>query len=184
MTDQPEVTDPVKSEETETTPKETPEETSTEESVEDQLVKAKEENKKLYARTKQAEEGEKVVKDKLSAIISPVKETPSETPSTPTVTSDIEERVDLRMDGYSQDEIAFIKRNQVEGKSLAETAKLPYIEKGIEGMRADAKVEEATPPPSGHSPTIEGKKVSDMTPKEKQENLSFDSWRKRKNKVG
>jgi len=61
-------------------------------------------------------------------------------------TSLLEAKVDLRMSGYSNDEISYMSAlAKGQGKSLTDTSKDPFVLAGIEGMRVKAKAEQATP---------------------------------------
>ena len=75
---------------------------------------------------------------------------PAEPPAPPVVpqNSDLEQRVELRLQGFSPDEIALIERNRPQGKSLLDVAKDPFVVAGIAGLREQAKIAAATPPPS------------------------------------
>lgn len=85
---------------------------------------------------------------------------------------DIEEVVDLRVSGYSKEEIdhvkAFARGRGI--KSLSEAVKDPFITAGIKAQRESKKREDATPPSSGrHAPTRSGeKKFADMSEDERR----------------
>jgi hypothetical protein len=151
-------------------PSKSPEEAGTSTEVEDQIAQLKKTNQGLYERLKKEEAERKKIEEEL------VKLKPSEEgkSSQPEVPSDIEDRVELRLQGYSNEEIAFIKRN-AEGKSLLEAIKDPFVEEGIKGLRAKKKAEQATPPPSSKSPET-GEKVK------KEEKIPFMEWKMRRAK--
>ena len=113
-------------------------------------VVPKAEADKLYARAKQAEDAEKRLKEENAALKAAQTPVPQ--------ADDLEERVDLRLSGYSADEIKFIKQNQKSGQSLVEAAKNTFVADAIESARSKAKVAGATPTPSSRSnPVINGK---------------------------
>lgn len=80
------------------------------------------------------------------------------TPESPKISDDIEDKVDLRLSGYSRDEIALMETYaKGRGQRLSEVKNDPFVISGIEGLRAKAKVAAATPPPSKGSSTVKGK---------------------------
>lgn len=80
---------------------------------------------------------------------------------------EIESRVDLRLSGFSKDEISHMETYaKGHGKKLAEVSNDPFVLSGIEGLRAKAKAAAATPPPSNSSPSIKPNKK-----------LSFEEWK-------
>jgi len=163
------------------TPRE--QETQTEDisSVKEELVKKQKEIDKLYARAKQAEENEKKLKERLAAL--EPKESPQQTQSKIDPV-EIEERVELRLQGYNPQEIEYIKKFRKEGQSLLEAAKDSFVQAGIEGLRAKAKVEQATPNPSSRTGVVEGKSIGDMTPQERAKHFNYAAWKaRRKSKV-
>src|SRR3990167_10312847 len=85
------------------------------------------------------------------------------------VPNEIESRVDLRLAGYSRDEISYMETfAKGQGKKLTDVANDPFILSGIEGLRAKAKAAAATPPPSQTSIKVQ---KNEKTP-------SFEEWQK------
>ena len=85
------------------------------------------------------------------------------------VPDEIESRVDLRLAGYSRDEISYMETfAKGQGKKLTDVANDPFILSGIEGLRAKAKAAAATPPPSQTSIKVQ---KNEKTP-------SFEEWQK------
>lgn len=91
---------------------------------------------------------------------------------------EIEERTNLRLAGHSPEEMEEIERYaKGAGISLSEAAKSPFVQKAVDGLRADKKSTENTPPPSSKIKVFKGKPVDEIfktgTPAEKQE--AFDA---------
>lgn len=84
---------------------------------------------------------------------------------------DLEDRVDLRLQGYTYEEIEFANRNR-NGRPLKEAIKDPFVSAGIEAVRSQKKAEDKTPSPSNRSTKFNGKTyeeiVRDGSPEEKQ----------------
>lgn len=130
--------------------------------------------RKVHFRTKFGKEKEaKEVAEARIVELEKLVEKPGETPSTDVETNtnaridEIDAKVELRMDGYSREEISFIERNRAEGKSLAETAEDSFVKKAIDGIREDKKVEDGTPAPSSTSQRVDTKTLEKMSPAEK-----------------
>lgn len=104
-------------------------------------------NKELYARAKKAEEEAKALRAKVS---------PQETTSTNPPSEQLE-RIELKVDGYSADEVDFLL--SVGGKKALEN---PIIGKAIEALRAEKRSLEATPNPSGQSPVYKTYSQADL----------------------
>lgn len=86
----------------------------------------------------------------------------------------VEEKVSLRLQGYDAETIAEIEK-YAKGAgiaSLLEAAKSPFVQKGVDALRAEKKSQENTPAPSGKIATFNGKPVDEIfktgTPAEKQ----------------
>lgn len=80
-----------------------------------------------------------------------------------TALDEVDQKVELRMAGYSRDEIADIDAIAKAKKiSLEEAAKLPLVSKGIEALRAEKRSTEATPTPSNRVKVFNGKPVDDI----------------------
>lgn len=121
-------------------------------------------NKRLYARAKAAEESLKIMKEEAAR-------KPEPEPAKPTVVSesDIEERVNLRLEGYSPEELKFIQIHAKGlGKRLSEVKDDPFIQSAIEGLRAKKKSEQAVPPPSQPAFQVEGKTWDKMKQDERK----------------
>src|SRR3990167_1642234 len=75
-----------------------------------------------------------------------------EKPEEPKVTDEIEARVDLRLSGYSRDEISYMETYaKGQGRKLSDVTNDQFVLSGIEGLRAKAKAAAAVPPPSNAS---------------------------------
>ncbi len=131
------------------------------EELKNQLAQLRKTNQGLYERLKKAEaklklQEEEIAKRNLSAqsvaAIDP---------------QEIEERVDLRLEGFSKEELDFISRVRQPGKSLRETAQEEWVKAAIEGIRAKKRVEQSVPPPS--SPVFEVLKQEDFAKLSDQE---------------
>lgn len=76
---------------------------------------------------------------------------------------DIEERVELRLRGYSKDEITDISAIAKAKKiSLLEASELPLVSKGIQALRTDKKVVEQSPAPSNRIAVYKGKTYKEV----------------------
>jgi hypothetical protein len=104
-----------------------------------QVKKDAETKKQLHARAVKAEAKAKEIK--------PKDEQKIETNNTPQGKLTVEERVDLRLSGYSPEEVNFIERN-----GGLNALKDEVIVAAIEGIRAKKKSQEATPEGSPKSP--------------------------------
>lgn len=77
--------------------------------------------------------------------------------------SEIEEKVSLRMGGYSAEHISEIEKfAKGAGLSLSEAANHPLIKKGIEGLRSEEKSSAQTPSPSNRIKIFNGKPESEV----------------------
>lgn len=94
---------------------------------------------------------------------------PPAQPVPPPATGVSAEEVQLLVQGYKQDEIAFIKRNTPPGKSILETVQDPMVASAIEGVRAKDTTRQNTPPPSNRTGIVlpPGKRMKDLTPQER-----------------
>ncbi len=76
---------------------------------------------------------------------------------------EVNEKVDLRLAGYTPEMIeeieAYAKGRNI---SLSEAAKAPFIQKAVDGLRAEKKGEDNTPAPSNKGPVINGKPASEI----------------------
>jgi hypothetical protein len=88
------------------------------------------------------------------------------------VLSEQNERVELRLKGYTHEEIEFMSRNRKNGQSLTEASTDPYVQAGIETVRSKTQAEQKTLSPSNKATRFNGKSfneiISDGTPEEKQ----------------
>ena len=76
---------------------------------------------------------------------------------------EVEMKVELRMEGYSKDEISFMESYAKGlGKKLNEVTNDPMIKKAIEGSRADKKAELDTPTPSSRTAVYKGKTINEI----------------------
>lgn len=174
--------------ETETVEQETTQEPDSSEQADETVIEEtespddaellKEKNKKLYARAKTAEEEARKYKDRLAAYeakLQKLANQPAEKTSSPAVPFDeIEDRVDLRLKGFTREEISYVESYaKGQGKKLREVAEDPFVLSGIDGLRAKAKVAQAIPPPSTGSLGKTKKEIplSKMNPIQKKVHL-------------
>lgn len=114
-------------------------------SPEEELEKVKEQNKKLFARAKRAEEAEKKLKESASLAKGDTKDekTKVEEKGTTGTSSDLEkrfERVELQVKGFAEDEIDFIM--SLGGKKALENE---FVATTIQVMKDKKKSAEADP---------------------------------------
>lgn len=86
---------------------------------------------------------------------------------------EVDMKVDLRLAGYEPEHIAEIEKYaKGAGISIAEAAKLPFVQKAVDGLKADKKSTDNTPAPSNKVRVFNGKPVDEVfktgTPAEKQ----------------
>lgn len=94
---------------------------------------------------------------------------PTPPPQPPAADPDADDKLELRLKGFSKEEIDFIQRNRISGESLLKTAENDAVMAGIQTMRSKAAAAKATP---GSSNRMGGdvpkpKRPRDMTPKER-----------------
>lgn len=131
----------------------------------------------------------RAIGEKVSRLEKPASEpTPPQPPTPPAQPaapdSELEDRVELRQQGYTREEIAFIAKNRTPGQSLFDAAKDPMVAAAIERTRETAAAQNATPPPSQVNgvPLPEGKRGRDLTAQERskmQEELLRKKQQKR-----
>ena len=107
---------------------------------------------------------------------------PAHAPSAPNLSETearIKAEVNLRLNGFSEDEVEVV-RDYAKGKgtTLEEAAKSDFVKGGIETLRAKRKAEEATPKPTQKStgPSA-AKPLGQMTNEERRTNFSPEAWR-------
>lgn len=90
--------------------------------------------------------------------------------TTPKQNLSIDDKVDLRLSGYSKEDIELIERNFSE--SIPKTLENPYVKAAIEGVKKTRQAEESTPEPSSNIPTFtkDKKTWAQMTPDERRAN--------------
>lgn len=81
------------------------------------------------------------------------------------------EHVALMNQGYTMDEISFVKRNS-DGKPLTEAVKDQTIMAALEGIRAQKKAQDIIPEPSTRTATFDGKPFNDLSREEKSKNYA------------
>jgi hypothetical protein len=122
-------------------------------------------NRRLYARAKKAEDEAREAKKKLESINhKPSGEVSNKVP-------DVREYVDLRMEGYAEDEIEAIERFAKANKvSLKEAKMTPFVQGGIQALRQSKNQEGASPAPSAKPalPSSSKKPWASMTKEERQ----------------
>lgn len=123
----------------------------------ERIKKLEQENKELKTPKEEPEEKPKPEKKE------------KDLPESPALSLD--QKVELRMDGYSKEEIAFIERN-LGDRSIDDTLEDPFVKSGINSMREAKKSEDDTPAPSSNVPTFtpEKKKWESMTHEERAAN--------------
>lgn len=125
--------------------------------VEEKLAKAEEAKRQLAARAKRAEEELKKLKS------SQVKETQETKPKS----FDLDEVTDLRLDGYTKDEVAFIMKNG--GRKSLEGD--PFVKVAIEKIREQRKAEQAIPDTNSEKSEVERKYTKEQLSKMSTEEL-------------
>jgi hypothetical protein len=121
-----------------------------------------ENEKQLYARLKKAEAENETLKTQVKPVdpAEALRNTQNEVIGT---IKEVEERVDLRMAGYSNDEINEIaviaKAKKI---SFQDAAKLPIVAKGIESLRKEKQATDLTPGASGRVRTFNGKPIDEI----------------------
>lgn len=99
----------------------------------------KDQNAKLYARTKEAEETVKLIKQERNEPAN----------SSSQGADELKEWFNLRMNNYSEEELDFAQTfARAKGKRLSEVIKEPQISAAIETMRTQSRSSQATPPPA------------------------------------
>lgn len=106
----------------------------------------------------------------------------SGSPSLEEVERRIEEKAELRQEGFSREELteaeAFAK---AKGITLSDAVKHPFVKAAIDGLRAEKRAKEATPSSTRRgSQPFKVEEVAKMKPAERQEQHNFDAWRQRK----
>lgn len=138
-------------------------ETSEEEQPEEEKTVPYKDFKQVYARAKDAEKELKQLKGKQGK----------------TSEEDLEEILNIRMDGHSRDEVEYMKAvAKHQGKKLTEVVNDPFIRAGVEGLRSKNKSQSATPSPSSRpnmSSSSKGKTFAEMSEDERKTN--FDKVR-------
>lgn len=77
--------------------------------------------------------------------------------------ADIEERVNLRLEGYEPAEVTEIADvARAKNITLSEAKKLPFVVKAIEGLRAEKKSTSESATPSNRVATFNGKPAKDV----------------------
>lgn len=126
--------------------------------LKEQLAKEQEARRQLTARAKAAEEALKKQK---------VSETPAPTPKPDVKSVDLDEVTDLRLDGYSKEEVKFIMNNGGR-KALEENA---FVKVAIEKIREQKKAEEAIPDMESNKSEVERKYTQEQLSKMSAEEL-------------
>lgn len=127
--------------------------------------------KKSTAALQQREEENKLLQEKLAQF-----EAPQETEKQQTIL-DAREYARLLNQNYSEEEIDSIEiMMKATGKPLTEVVSMPFVKSGVEGLRAQKKVEQATPSPTPASRKVRWEEISKMKPEERASKLNFDAW--------
>ena len=106
-------------------------------------------------------------------------------PATDDVLSVAKDYARLIANNYTDEEIAFLERNQSKGQSILEVAKDPFVKGGIDTLRADNKVEQAMPNPSSGSVKVDKKTWADMSKDERRKNFEAHKteWMRKRQKT-
>lgn len=98
---------------------------------------------------------------------------------------DIEDRVELRQQGYSREEVqkisSYAKANKM---SLLEAAKDDFVQGGIEKARAKTRSTEATPSAKKQSAALSLEELKKLTPAQRAEKQSFSNWKDNNRRAG
>lgn len=123
-------------------------------------------NRQLFERARKAEEKAKSVKA----------EQPDSQGLDQSLVNDLRDELTLKVDGYSDEEIAKMKMFAAgAGKRLSEVKSDAFIQSGISAMREKNKSDTATPPPSQRSSEsggTRGKAWAAMTEEERKANFN------------
>jgi hypothetical protein len=110
-----------------------------------------------FERLKKIEAEKKELEEKLAGGESP------KTFDSGALKKEIDEKVDLRLAGYTPEMIAEIDAYaKGRGISISEAAKSPFIKEAVDSLQAKAKVAENIPAPSNKGPVIGGKSASEI----------------------
>lgn len=96
-------------------------------------------------------EREKQYFERIKDLEKKLKDKPLETPKKAAMS--VDDKVDLRLEGYSKEDITAIERAMA-GRSLEDTLKDPYVKAALDGVRAMRQTEASTPEPSSTIPTF------------------------------
>lgn len=122
----------------------------------DEIMKRAEASSQNFERLKKAEEELKALKPKLQ-------EEKVNSFDSDALRKEIDAKVDLRLAGHSQEEIAEIEAYaKGKGLSLTEAAQSPFVKKAVDGIRAEKKSTENTPAPSSKIKVFNGKPVDEI----------------------
>jgi len=80
-----------------------------------------------------------------------------------------DERVDLRLQNYSKQEIDFADRNREQGQSLSDAIKSDFVAAGIEALRQKQKAEDGTQQPSNKNTLYQGKTFAQVVAGDSEE---------------
>lgn len=147
-------------------PQKTPEEIITALTAERDDLKVKADaSSQNFERLKKAEEELKELR--------PLKEGKVDTFDSASLEKRVDAKVDLRLAGWSQEQIAEAEAYaKGRGITLTEAAQSPFVKNAVEAMKAQSKSIDTTPASSNKTVTFNGKPVSEIfksgTPEEKQ----------------
>ena len=144
----------------------------------EQAVKMKENFEKALAQKKKWREKAIKAEEELKAAKKPVPSSPA-----PSTTRDLSVRDVLKLQNlhYSNEEIQLLDKYSTRlNMPIDELIEDPLVKSGIEAMRYQRKVEQATPAPSRRTQVIKGKSVEKMTAQERATDLNFNAWKSRK----
>jgi hypothetical protein len=128
--------------------------------LKEQLAKEREAKRQILARAKAAEETAKKLKETSTP-------PPAPTPKNDSKGYDLDEVTDLRLDGYSKDEVKFIMQNGGR-KALEDNS---FVKVAIEKIREQKKAEQAIPEMESGKSEVERKYTQEQLSKMSAEEL-------------
>jgi len=146
--------------------------------LDSQRMRWRDKEKKSAEALQQQEEQNKILKEQLAKFEKPEQVEPSDKEKT---ILDARTYARLLNQNYSEEEIDSIETMmKATGKPLPEVIEMPFVKGGVESLRAQKKVEQATPSPSNTAPAVNWAEASKLKPHERAEKLSFAAWQGRR----
>lgn len=146
---------------------------------ETETATVQEANKQLYNRAKTSETTIKELKEaagvkslkELRSFITQPKAPQASVSNTSSSPQEVEEKVELRLQGYSPDEIALVKRLAGD-QSLMSALQDPTVQAAVSGVRAKKQADNAVPEPTSRAPLYGEKAFGEKNEAEKKGSYS------------